>query len=72
MELMQANRQWMTRPDDQRFLSLTEMLDYKRTLRERSAQKVITTRDVTVVPVEGSIDGLAVIGPNGAPVTPSH
>ena len=71
--LMQASRQWATRPDDQRFTSITEMLDYKRTLRANSAGKVVPSKVLSVAPTADTADaGLVVSGANGAAYAPTH
>lgn len=76
--LMQASNQWRSRPSDQRFVSLTELHEHCQMARNRSVGKVISSRGMTAVPVngEGTIDpegkGLMVVGPNGGPVTTTH
>lgn len=68
MELMQANHQWASRPDDQRFLSLTALDTYCASLRQHSAAKIVSSRALTAHPVEGDNEALMLTGPNGAPV----
>jgi hypothetical protein len=68
MELMQANKQWSSRPDDQRFLSLIELNAYTQAQRDHSAAKIVSSRALTVHPVEGDTEALMLTGPNGAPV----
>lgn len=60
MELMQANQQWSTRPDDQRFLSLIELQEHMADLRQRSRSKVISNRDVAIAPVAGNHKALVI------------
>ena len=72
MELMQANRQWSTRPDDERFLSLTSLNDHVQALRSKSAAKIVSSRALTAHPVEGDTEALMLTGPNGAPVNVTH
>jgi hypothetical protein len=48
--LTQASQQWMTRPADERFLSLDEMAKAMRDLRDRSHSTVRTTRGIEAVP----------------------
>ena len=43
-ELMQANRQWSTRAPDERFTSLLDMQDFKRSIRDRSRSHIISSR----------------------------
>jgi hypothetical protein len=68
MELMQANRQWASRPDDEKYLSLTSMLDFAEQSRRYSAAKIVSSRALTVAPVDGDNEALMLTGPNGAPV----
>lgn len=68
MELMQANHQWSSRPDDERFLSLITLNDHVQSLRQRSAAKIVSSRALTAAPVEGDSQALMLTGPNGAPV----
>ena len=73
MELMQANAQWSTRPADQRFTSLTEMLNYKNALRHNSRAKVVSSRVLTVAPTAETADaGLVISGANGAAYAPTN
>lgn len=74
MELMQANKQWMSRPDDERFLSLTALNDYVQGQRRNSAAKIVSSRALTVHPVESdpTHEALMLTGPNGAPVGITH
>src|SRR6478735_5798455 len=48
--LMQASRQWATRPADERFLSLHEMAAQMRDLRDRSRAVVESTRKIELLP----------------------
>jgi hypothetical protein len=68
MELMQANHQWSTRPDDERFLSLTALDAYCAAQRSRSAAKVVSNRALKVFPVANDNKALVLTGPNGGPV----
>jgi len=47
---MQASRQWMSRPADERFTSLLDMQAFKRDLRDRSTTRVTSSRQLQVVP----------------------
>jgi Domain of unknown function (DUF932) len=64
--LTQASRQWMSRPHDERFLSLYEMADRMRSLRERSHNDILSIRRVEVQP-DSDHRGLLVNG-----VEPTH
>jgi len=48
--LMQASRQWASRPADERFLSLHEMAATMRDLRDRSRAVVESTRKIELFP----------------------
>lgn len=72
MELFQASSQWMSRPSDERFTSLTALADHCLSIRNNSRSKAISSRAIMAQPVEGDSKALVVVGPNGAPVTPTH
>ena len=67
-----ASQQWASRPDDERFTSLIDLSDHFHRVRELSASKVVTTRQISVEPVEGQRNGLQVVGPNGNGYAPTH
>lgn len=48
--LIRASNQWFSRPADERFISLPEMLADQKGKRERSTQKTISTRALFVEP----------------------
>src|SRR5207248_705903 len=50
--LMQASRQWATRPADERYASLLDMQSTMTGRRERSRATVESTRALTVLPDE--------------------
>jgi hypothetical protein len=68
MELMQANKQWLTRPDDERFLSLIDLNTHVQALRCNSAAKIVSSRALKAHPVEGDNEALMLTGPNGSAV----
>lgn len=76
MELMQAHTQWATRPADERFTSLPEMLSAQIAIRDRSEARALSTRRITAMPIEGddTFKGLQLVGPkmSDEPVTASH
>jgi len=69
---MQASRQWASRPQDERFVSLLELHAFTKQVRENSRAKVLSSRDVVMQPVEGDARGLVCVGPNGGPVALTH
>jgi hypothetical protein len=72
--LMQASNQWMSRPADQRFVSLLALNEFVQAQRNNSKGKVLSSRDIHAVPLENdpSHEGLRVVGPNGGPVDVTH
>ncbi len=72
--LMQASHQWATRPEDQRFTSLTDLHAFAQHSREFSRDRVVSSRQLNVVPVNKDLTPevtgreLALIGPNGGAV----
>lgn len=71
--LMQASRQWATRPADQRFTSLIELKTRTDFVRDNAVARVVPNRIIEVQPVTGDIvRGLQVVGANGGPVLPNH
>lgn len=70
--LMQANREWSTRPNDERFVNLYDLHSAVELARSRSKEKSLSSRGLTAVPIDGDNDGLQIVGPNGAPVGVSN
>ena len=70
--LTQASQQWMSRPADQRFLSLIEMQAFKSRIRDNSATKIISSRSLQLQPSGESAHALQIIGPNGEPAASTH
>lgn len=71
MELMQANREWSTRPSDERFTSLDAMLDHFRHMRATSREVIAPSRALTMIPANDH-KGLVMQSPNGHQFAPSH
>src|SRR5947209_4338475 len=71
---MQAHRQWMSRAADERFTSLIDMQAFKRRLRDNSRSQVISSRGLSVRPVEDDARALEIMGyGNGLPAAaPTH
>ena len=71
--LMHASRQWASRPDDQRFLSLTELHDTVSRGRANSKATALSTRQIEVQPAnDDQMKGIQIVGPNGGVTTPTH
>jgi len=72
-ELMQAHRQWMSRAPDERFTDLLDMQDFKRRIRHASNSSVLSSRALTVLPVEDDARGLRVTArTEDSVLTPTH
>lgn len=70
--LTQASHQWMNRPTDERFTSLPQLLAVTHQHRMSSTAKAISSRQLEAVPVDGDVQALEIMGPNGAAVSPTH
>lgn len=72
--LTQASRQWASRPDDERFTSLDALVAHTTHQREISRGMALPSRALSAAPVEGDDmrKSLVIVGPDGAPTTPTH
>ena len=72
--LMQASRQWATRPDDERFTSLTALHAYCDASKRASSSRVVSSRALTAAPLADDQEGrgLVIVGPDGSPVAPTN
>jgi len=70
-ELMQASRQWASRPPEERFVSLLEMESKLKELRLNSRASVFSSRDLSAVPTDDN-QGILIEGPNGNHATPTN
>lgn len=69
--LTQANRQWSSRPADERFTSLPLMLAELERIRERSRAVIAPSRAIQAQPADDN-KGLVISGPNGHAYAPTH
>lgn len=69
--LFAASHQWMSRPDDERFTNLNDMLAHFRRVRSESREVVVPSRRICAQP-EVDNKGLRIVGPNGHAYTPTH
>jgi hypothetical protein len=69
--LMQASRQWATRPEEERFTSLPEMAAMLEAQRAISRAAVVSSRQLRAVPTDDN-QGILIEGPNGNGYAPSH
>lgn len=70
--LTQAHHQWATRPDDERFTSLDEMLTHLRRQRVISEMGRTFNRQLEARPIEDDPNGIAVMGDDVGVTAPSH
>lgn len=72
--IMTASHQWATRPADQRFTSLHELVAHCDYQRQISTQRVLSTRAVKAAPLAGEDDrkSLVVVDRDGNVQTPTH
>jgi hypothetical protein len=74
--LTQASQQWISRPADERFMSLLDMQAFKRSQREHSRPKVISSRKLGVEPASligaETRHGLIIRDESGYHSTPTH
>jgi hypothetical protein len=70
--LYQASNQWATRPDDQRFWTLEDMLAACTEYRNSAREAKVTFTSLHVQPMGGDGAQLAVVGPAGNPAILTH
>lgn len=70
--LMQAHRQWASRPQDQRFTSLIELRNFMDAQRDLSRSTVVSSRSLRALPAGNDYRGLMIEGPSGAVAEPTH
>lgn len=69
--LIQANKQWATRPDEERFTSLPEMLAAAEARRAISRARIVSSRALRCATADNG-KSLAIVGPSGVEVAPTH
>ena len=70
VNLVQASRQWATRPPEERFTSLPLMQKSLELLRDNSRAAVFSSRQLSAIPNEST--GLLIEGPGGHVAAPTH
>lgn len=58
--IMEASKQWSSRPDDERFLTLTDMQQHFQFIRDRSRAAVVSSRKLIAQPYGDDHKGLIV------------
>jgi hypothetical protein len=71
MELMQASKQWATRPADERYTSLTDMQAHFANQRANCRGAVVSSRRIQCAPTDDN-KGIVVTGPSGTAYAPTH
>lgn len=69
--LMQASQQWSSRPADERYLSIPDMVEHFADRRRRSKAVVVASPVIDLVPADDN-RGLYIAGRAGVNYTPSH
>jgi len=68
-----VSSEWFSRPDDERFLSLTELHAAVKARAERATTRTVETREVRVEASRDNAERLALVVPGrDQPVTPTH
>src|SRR6266436_3682654 len=70
--LTQAHRQWASRPADERFTSLTDLQAFAALSRQTSRSKVVSTREIELIPDGGDHKGLLIGARDGTQAAPTH
>jgi hypothetical protein len=69
MHQMSANEQWRTRPQDERFTSLTELQAKAQHVMDHSAARVVASKSISADIKDGK---LVVVGPSGNAAIPTN
>lgn len=69
-QLMQASHEFMNRPDDERFTSLTDLHNFTQSQHANSVGKVVSSRKIEFAPTEDK-KGLMIVGKNNQ-AEPTH
>src|SRR5258708_27069727 len=70
--LTQAHRQWASRPADEDFPSLTDMQAFAALSRQTSRSKVVSTREIELLPAADDYKGLLIGARDGTQAAPTH
>lgn len=70
--LTKASHQWASRPDDQRFTSLDEMLAFAQAQRRASRAEAVSTRQIEARPVADDPRALALVIDQGQATIPTN
>ena len=68
-----VSSEWFSRPDDERYLSLTELYDAVRARAERATARTVESRAIRVEAVRDDAERLSLVLPGAAePIAPTH
>lgn len=68
-----VSSEWFSRPDDERYLSLTELYDAVKGRADRAKARTVESRAVRVEASRDNAEGLSLIVPGqGQPIAPTH
>jgi hypothetical protein len=68
-----VSSEWFSRPDDERYLSLSELYVAVRSRAERATARTVESRAIRVEASRGNAERLALVVPNReAPIAPTH
>jgi hypothetical protein len=71
--ISRASSEWFSRPDDERYLSLTSLYDAVRGRAERATARTVETRDIRVEARRDDPERLALLVPGrDRPIAPTH
>ena len=71
--LMQASHQWSSRPDDERFVSLPDLMNKVSRQKQMSKSTIVSSRKIEVRPSEvDPIRGIEIVGEQGGIAVPNH
>jgi len=71
--LGRVSSEWLSRPDDERYLSLDTLYDAVRSRSERSSTRTLETRRLRVEASRENAERLALVAPGSeAPIEPTH
>jgi hypothetical protein len=68
-----VSSEWFSRPDDERYLSLTELYETVRARAERATARTVESRSIRVAAVRDDAEHLELVVPGAAePIAPTH
>lgn len=71
-EIMKLHHQWATRPADERYTNIPDMVRLFEGMDKVTVARVSNTREIEVRPIDGDSKGLVLVGKAGVPAAPTH